>query len=108
VPVKIQFGILSLFFAFVLMGATSPAQKVQVEKKTLQSPEIGKQVYQGQCRFCHQPKPVNSLPDLNAWVRLLYTSGCPRISLSLNELQRKQIRAFVEFELKKVPPSPLK
>ena len=65
-----------------------------------------RQVYEAQCSFCHSPKPAQALPDLKAWIRLLYTSGCPQVTVKLAETQRHAIKAFMEAELK--PPAPKK
>lgn len=55
-------------------------------------------VYQQKCGFCHAPKPVTALTDMKAWVRLLYTSACPEVTITLNDADRKAIKAYLELE----------
>ena len=55
----------------------------------------GQQQWQSACGFCHTPKAPQTLPDLQAWQKLLYTRGCPQVKVSLNDTQRKQILAFL-------------
>jgi mono/diheme cytochrome c family protein len=59
-----------------------------------------KQVYRANCSFCHTPKPARTLPSLKAWISLLYTSGCPDVSVQLDENKRRAIKAFMEAEFK--------
>lgn len=59
-----------------------------------------KQVYTAKCSFCHDPKPASVRPDLKAWMSLIYTSGCPEVTIKLDEPQRRAIKAFMEAELK--------
>lgn len=117
---------LSLFMLFVMLAivlqsAKTPA-KTPVKPVPVSSPVVSKQPapnpalisagqlnYQNQCSFCHQAKPVNVLPDLKAWTKLLYTSACPQFSIRLTDKQRKEMLAFIEQEYKKTAlPSTLK
>ena len=56
--------------------------------------------YNNKCSFCHQTKPVQSLPDLKTWIKLLYTTGCPEVTIQLTENERKTIKSFFEAEYK--------
>lgn len=61
------------------------------------------QEYTAQCSFCHAPKAAKTLPDLAAWIKLLYTSGCPQVTIKLDDSQRRAIKTFIEAELKNQP-----
>ncbi len=56
--------------------------------------------YNNKCSFCHQAKSVQSLPDLKTWIKLLYTTGCPEVTIQLTENERKAIKTFFEAEYK--------
>ncbi len=90
----------------------SPVSSSAVSKQPTLNPLLisaGQLNYQNQCSFCHQVKPVNVLPDLKAWIKLLYTSACPQFSIPLTDKQRKEMLAFIEQEYKKTAlPSTLK
>lgn len=53
-------------------------------------------IYQQKCGFCHTPKAVTALPNLQAWIRLLYTSACPDVSIQLNEAERQAIKTHFQ------------
>lgn len=65
-----------------------------------------KTAYEARCSFCHALKPARSLPDMTAWIKLLYTSGCPQVGIKLDENQRRSIRAYLEAEFKQPPVTP--
>lgn len=67
---------------------------------TSSTPAAPATVYQAKCSFCHTPKPAAALPDLKSWIKLLYTSGCPEVTIQLDENQRKAIKALMELEFK--------
>lgn len=85
----------------------APVKPAPVKPTPVPTPVPGPAVYEAQCSFCHAPKAVRSLPDTGAWVKLLYTSGCPQVTIKLDESQRRAIRAFIEAEFKKpvTPPA---
>lgn len=98
-----------------VIGAPAPPAKAPAPVKPAPKPTPAptavpgpapQAVYEAQCSFCHVPKAARSLPDTGAWVKLLYTSGCPQVTIKLDESQRRAIRAFIEAEFKKPAASP--
>jgi mono/diheme cytochrome c family protein len=88
-------------FAGLLQSAKTPAKPLVKPVSASTQPlsdatlvSLGQKVYQSQCTFCHQAKPVSVLSDLKAWTKLLYTSACPEVSVQLTNLQRKQMLAY--------------
>lgn len=93
-------------FCLVLLFSLSPALQAQTQEPetslriTEQVLSNEKRIYTQQCSFCHTPKPANTQPDLQAWIRLLYTSACPQVTVTLTEAQRQSIKRYFEQALK--------
>jgi hypothetical protein len=101
-------GLVALSAALLLPAAKAPTPprptSRPVVSPTPRPPDpaliaAGRQTWQAACSFCHVPKAPQSLPDLKAWQKLLYTRGCPQVKVSLNDAQRRQILAFLTAEL---------
>lgn len=89
-----------------LLLAISPfAAQAQTQTPEKQSSAVSmviadKNVYMQKCTFCHAPKSSAALPDMQAWIRLLYTSACPQVSLSLTEPERQSIKRYFALQFK--------
>lgn len=91
------FGLLSLLFSAGPSEAVSPVSLGNVPADTIR---VAPSIYQQQCTFCHQAKPMTALPDLAAWTRLIYTTGCPDVRIKLADTERKALKAYIEQLLK--------
>lgn len=92
-------GLLGLVFMAVCWswaGHTAPQQSPAAKPA---------EVFQASCSGCHQAPSAKALPDLKAWIQLLYTSGCPDVTIKLEETQRKAIKSHLE-QLLKAPANP--
>ncbi|MGV3525657.1 MAG: c-type cytochrome [Candidatus Sericytochromatia bacterium] len=88
-------GLLSLF-----LSAAQSSPSPVTANSTVDGSRVTPSIYQQQCSFCHQTKSLSALPDLAAWTRLIYTSGCPEVGLKLTEAERKGLKAYIEQMLK--------
>lgn len=93
-------GFLLIIVAILLQSATNPRSSVKSNMNQAQLVELGRAVYQSQCSFCHQPKALNSFADMKSWTTLVYTSGCPQVTVRLTDLQRKQLLVWIASEFK--------
>ncbi len=48
------------------------------------------------CSACHVAPVTKALPDMKSWIRLLYTSACPDVTIRLTEPQRVNIKAELQ------------
>lgn len=90
--------------ALLLWPLSGLAQTRTPEKNTaapaVKSESVEQRLYLQKCTFCHAPKPPAAMPDLQAWVRLLYTSACPQVTISLSQSERQSIKRYFEVQLK--------
>lgn len=99
--------LIAMLAAGTAFGAPAvPPKPVATARPVVPAGPPPRQVYEAQCSFCHAPKPARSLPDMATWIRLLYTSGCPDVTIKLDEIQRRAIKASLEWEYKSPPPAP--
>ena len=78
------------------LGAnSSQPNPVEAKKQILQQ---GKFLYNQKCSVCHQPKDLKSL-KLTNWVKLMYTTGCPDVTIQMNPTERKAMKDFITSEL---------
>jgi len=48
------------------------------------------------CSACHQAPGATAQPDMKSWIRLLYTSACPDVTVQLTEPQRVKIKTELQ------------
>lgn len=85
--VGVSFGLWALACSAYSQSAPTPSKP----PKLVTSPAL-----MANCAACHQAPVVTALPDMKSWIRLLYTSACPEVTIQLTEPQRIQIKTELQ------------